>query len=96
MQKSNGSKVTMGDVARIANVSKSTVSHVLNDTKHVSTNTRNKILKVIEETGYTPNLVAKALKKSETRTIGLVISDIQNQFFIDVIKAISDACIENN
>ena len=81
MQKSNGSKVTMGDVARIANVSKSTVSHVLNDTKHVSAKTRNKILKVIEETGYTPNLVAKALKKSETRTIGLVISDIQNQFF---------------
>lgn len=96
MQKSNGSKVTMGDVARMANVSKSTVSHVLNDTKHVSAKTRNKILKVIEETGYTPNLVAKALKKSETRTIGLVISDIQNQFFIDVIKAISDACIQNN
>ena len=96
MQKSNGSKVTIGDVARIANVSKSTVSHVLNDTKHVSDRTKDKILKVIEETGYTPNLVAKALKKSETRTIGLVISDIQNQYFIDVIKAISDACIQNN
>lgn len=95
MQKSNGSKATIGDIARIANVSKSTVSHVLNNTKHVSDQTREKILKVIEETGYTPNLVAKALKKAETKTIGLVISDIQNQYFIDVIKAISDECILN-
>ena len=95
MQKSSENKTTIGDVARIAKVSKSTVSHVLNNTKNVSDKTREKILKVIEETGYTPNLVAKALKKSETKTIGLVISDIQNQYFIDVIKAISDECIRN-
>lgn len=95
MQKSSENKTTIGDIARIANVSKSTVSHVLNNTKNVSSKTREKILKVIEETGYTPNLVAKALKKSETKTIGLIISDIQNQYFIDVIKAISDECIRN-
>ncbi len=95
MQKSSENKTTIGDIARIAKVSKSTVSHVLNNTKNVSDKTREKILKVIEETGYTPNLVAKALKKSETKTIGLVISDIQNQYFIDVIKAISDECIKN-
>lgn len=95
MQKSSENKTTIGDIARIAKVSKSTVSHVLNNTKNVSDKTREKIMKVIEETGYTPNLVAKALKKSETKTIGLVISDIQNQYFIDVIKAISDECIKN-
>lgn len=95
MQKGSENKTTIGDIARIANVSKSTVSHVLNNTKNVSDKTKEKVLKVIEETGYTPNLVAKALKKSETKTIGLVISDIQNQFFIDVIKAISDECIKN-
>lgn len=80
---------TIRDVSRVANVSKSTVSHVINGTKNVSEKTRSKVLDAIETTGYTQNFIARALKKSETKTIGLVIQDIRNQYFIDVIHAIN-------
>lgn len=82
-------KSTICDVSCEANVSKSTVSHVINGTKSVSDETRRKVLEAIEATGYTQNYIAKALKKSETKTIGLVIQDIRNQYFIDVIHAIN-------
>ena len=87
--KENITTVTISDVSRIANVSVSTVSHVINGTKNVSEKTKNKVLAAIESTGYTQNFVAKALKSSETKTIGLVISDTRNQYFIDVIYAIN-------
>lgn len=82
--------VTINDIAKMANVSKSTVSHVINGTKYVSEKTRKKVEKVIEETGYILNFNAKSLKKLETKTIGVVISDIKNKFFIDVIHAIDE------
>lgn len=79
---------TIRDVSREANVSISTVSHVLNKTRYVSEETTLKVLKAVDEVGYVPNIVAKNLKKSATNTIGLVVSDIRNQFFIDVISVI--------
>lgn len=82
--------ITIADVSRVANVSMSTVSHVINGTKNVSEETRRRVMAAIEATGYTQNFIAKALKKSETKTIGLVISDIRNRYFIDVIYAINN------
>ena len=79
---------TIKDVSKKANVSISTVSHVLNGTRFVSEETTQRVLKAIEEVGYVPNIVAKNLKKSATNTIGLVVSDIRNQFFIDIISVI--------
>ena len=61
------SKITISQIAKMANVSTSTVSHVINGTKNVSDRTRLKVAGIINETGYTPNYVAKALKKSETK-----------------------------
>lgn len=84
------SVVTIADVARVANVSVSTVSHVINGTKNVSKEAKQRVMSAIETTGYTQNFIAKALKKSETKTIGLVISDIRNRYFIDVIYAINN------
>lgn len=79
---------TIKDVSKKANVSISTVSHVLNGTRFVSEETTQRVLKAIEEVGYVPNIVAKNLKKSATNTIGLVVSDVRNQFFIDIISVI--------
>lgn len=89
-------KITISDIAKIAGVSKSTVSHVINQTKYVSKNTKEKVQKIIDETGFIINFNAQSLKKSETRTIGLVISDIKNQFFIEVIHAIHEEARRNN
>lgn len=93
--KKKETKITINNIAEMAHVSTSTVSHVINGTKNVSNSTRKKVMGVIKETGYTPNLVAKALKKSETKTIGLIVSDITNQFFIDVIQAINEEALKN-
>lgn len=93
--KKEETKITISDIAEMAHVSKSTVSHVINGTKNVSADTKKKVKKIIDRTGYTPNLVAKALKKSETKTIGLIVSDITNQFFIDVIQAINEEALKD-
>lgn len=93
---SKKSEITIADIARMANVSKSTVSHVLNGTKFVNESTKNKVLQVVNETGYIVNVIAKSLKKSETKTIGLVISDIRNKYFIDVIHAIDEEARQHN
>jgi len=83
----------MKDVAELAGVSASTVSHVLNGTRKVSEDTRERVRLAIEELGYEPNLLAKSLKVSRTFTIGLLISDIQNPFFTSVIRGAEDVAL---
>jgi LacI family transcriptional regulator len=84
---------TMKDVAKMAQVSVSTVSHVLNGTRRVSEETRNTVLAIIAELGYQPNLLAKGLKTQRTFTVGLLISDIQNPFFTSVVRGIEDVAL---
>ena len=62
--------VTMSEVARRAGVSVTTVSHVLNDTRPVSAHRRQAVLLAVDETGYVPNHLARALRTSRTHTIG--------------------------
>ena len=81
-------KATINDVSRLAKVSISTVSHVLNGTRSVNEDTRQRVLRAIEETGYIPNLMAKGLKQAQTQTIGLLVTDIKNEFFTDVVHII--------
>src|SRR5687767_12114460 len=83
----------MKDVAELAGGSASTVSHVLNGTRKVSEDTRERVRLAIEELGYEPNLLAKSLKVSRTFTIGLLISDIQNPFFTSVIRGAEDVAL---
>jgi len=82
--------VTMHDVAKKAGTSIFTVSSVINNTSSVSTKLKNRVLKAIDELGYTPNLVARGLKKRTTLLIGLVISDVEDIFFPGVIKGIEE------
>lgn len=79
---------TMGDVARAAGVSVSTVSHVVNGTRPVSAAAREAVLAAIAEVGYRHNTVARALATSSTQTVGLAISALRNPYFGDLVHAI--------
>lgn len=83
-------RATITDVAEIAGVSKSTVSHVINNTRFVEDVTRSRVLKVVEELGYQPSLVARSLTTNRTETIGIIVSDVTNNFFGDVLHGIED------
>ena len=83
----------MKDVAELARVSVSTVSHVMNGTRRVSEETRGDVLAAVEELSYKPNLLAKGLKTRRTYTIGLLIPDIQNSFFTSVVRGVEDVAL---
>ncbi len=87
--------ITIGDVARMANVSKGTVSAVLNNKNTVSEATRKKVLKVIEKLNYRPNQVARSLSSRQTKSIGLVIKEIDNPYFAKVMKGVFDVCVKS-
>ncbi|MEJ6950127.1 LacI family DNA-binding transcriptional regulator [Natronospora cellulosivora (SeqCode)] len=72
---------TINDIARIANVSKSTVSKVINDYSGVSDKTKNNILKIMKEENYWPNSVARSLSTNKSYTIGIFDPDRLNNFF---------------
>ncbi len=78
----------MRDVAALAGVSVSTVSHVINETRFVEEATKQKILQAIKTLNYRPNILAQSLKGKGTRTIGVLVADIRQAFFADSIKAI--------
>ena len=84
-------KVTIKDIARRANVSVASVSYVLNNTRYVSPELHARIELAIEELGYTPNLVARSLRQSRTKTIGLIVPDNSNPFFAEIAKGVEDA-----
>ena len=88
--------MNISDIARLAGVSKGTVSRVINNSKEgVSEETRRRIQQIIKETGYIPNQVAGSLTYSCTKTIGLIIPDIQNMFFPQLVRGIEDCANEN-
>lgn len=84
------SRVTIKDIARIASVSTATVSRVINANYYVSPEVAERVRDAIDETGYVPNSVARSLKMEATYTIGLVVSDISNQYFMRMARAIED------
>ena len=89
--------VTRNDVARLAGVSPATVSYVINNgPRPVAAETREKVLQVINELNYQPSLVARNLRMQRTSTIGLVLPDIQNPYFSEVVRGIEAVAFENN
>jgi LacI family transcriptional regulator len=85
-----GLKFNIKDVAKRAGVSISTVSRVINDSKVVRPETHVKVMKAIEELGYKPNAIARSLKVKNTKTIGILIPDISNNFYPEVVRGIED------
>lgn len=88
--------VTISDIAKKAGVSSATVSRVLNDSGYVKQSTREKIEAVIKEMNFTPSAIARSLSKNETNTIGVIVPDITNSYFGEVIKGISEIAEKNN
>ena len=82
------------DVAREAGVSTATVSHVINKTRHVSDETRERVLRAIEQCDYYPNAHARSLASGRSNTLGLLVSDISNPFFPELVKSIEMAAFE--
>jgi DNA-binding LacI/PurR family transcriptional regulator len=82
------------DVAREAEVSTATVSHVINNTRYVSDEVRARVLEAIERCGYYPNAQARSLASGRSHTLGLVVSDITNPFFPELVKSIEMAAYE--
>jgi LacI family transcriptional regulator len=80
--------VTMADVARLAGVNASTVSHVLNGTRAVSGPTREAVLSAIDRTGYRQNTLARSLARSSTTTLGLASRFVSNPHFADLVTSI--------
>ncbi len=81
---------TISDIARQANVSRTLVSRVLNNKPGVSPENRRKILEVIKENNYVPNGLAKSLVLQKTNTIGVVMDDLCNDFFFQLIRGLQD------
>ncbi|MBP2473383.1 LacI family transcriptional regulator [Crossiella equi] len=83
--------VTRRDVARLAGTSESVVSYVLNaGPRNVAPATKERVLAAIEELGYRPNAVARSLRTSRTRTLGLCVPDSANPFFAELAAQIAE------
>src|SRR5947199_1280886 len=84
--------MNLEQVAKLAGVSTATVSRVLNNHNVVRVKTRARVLKAIEELRYHPNLHARTLAGGKSRTIGVIVSNMENPFFFDIYQSIeSDA-----
>src|SRR5438105_10437671 len=84
--------MNLEQVALRARVSTATVSRVLNNASVVKTSTRASVMKAIEEMKYHPNLHARSLAGGKSRTIGVIVSNVENPFFFDIYKTVaSDA-----
>ena len=84
------------DVAKRAGVSAATVSRVLADKPHVRPEVREHVLKIVGEIGYQPNRSARRLRGSSSDVIGLIVSDLQNPFFISVVHGMEEVAYENH
>jgi len=81
-------KITIKDVAKEAGVSLATTSYVLNGKKSFSDETKKKVLDAVDKLDYKPSSFAKAMRSGKTKSIGLILPNLDNPFFPELIKAI--------
>ncbi|MEN2399231.1 LacI family DNA-binding transcriptional regulator [Flavobacterium sp. MC2016-06] len=92
-------KITIKDIAKAANVSVTTVSFVLNDKgekKGISKEVIEKVFRISNEMNFKPNMIASSLRTGKTRSIGLIVEDISNQFFSELARVIEREAIDLN
>jgi DNA-binding LacI/PurR family transcriptional regulator len=80
--------VTLLEVAKRARVSPATVSRVLNDTGRVKAPARARVLRAVSELHYHPNIHARTLARGRSRTLGMIVSNLRNPFFLDIFQAL--------
>lgn len=86
---------TLKDVARYAQVSPSTVSYVFNGKKRVRPETAKRIADAIKALDYHPNAAARSLKTSRTHSVGVIIPDFSNIFYVDVLSGIESRLVQD-
>jgi len=91
-------KVSLQDVARVADVSPATVSRVINGTVKVKPQKKQRVLDVIARLGYSPSRVARRLrsKHATSQLVGLIVPDLQNPFFSGIARAVEDIAYEHS
>ncbi|MBI5974846.1 LacI family DNA-binding transcriptional regulator [Staphylococcus canis] len=87
--------VSVKDVAKLANVSTATVSRVLSNTGRVKAHNRQRVLDAAEALGYHPNNLGRQLRKMETMTILVVVPDITNSYFSEILRNIENIARSN-
>lgn len=88
-------EITIRDIAKMCNVSVSTVSRVINNQKRVSEETRKKVLKIIKDLNYVPNNAAVTMVKKETKIIAVIVPEIINSFYTAVIQGTEEYARNN-
>ena len=88
--------IRLKDIANKLKISESTVSRALADDPRISDATKTRVNKIAKELNYTPNLIAKSLKIKKTKTLGIIISDITNPFYPEIIRGVEDIANEND
>ncbi|MGF1752607.1 DNA-binding transcriptional regulator CytR [Vibrio makurazakiensis] len=86
---------TMKDVAQLAGVSTATVSRALMNPEKVSSSTRKRVEDAVLEAGYSPNSLARNLRRNESKTIVTIVPDICDPYFTEIIRGIEDAAVEH-
>ena len=84
------------EIAKLAKVSTATVSRTINRVPTVDSRLAKRVWKVISEIGYYPNTQARALVSGKTRIFGLIVSDITNPFFPEIVQSFEDIAVEHN
>lgn len=79
--------MSLDEVAKRAKVSPATVSRVLNNVGSVKTSTRARVMKAVQELKYHPNVYARTLAGGKSRTLGMIVSNLENPFFLDIFRA---------
>jgi len=82
------------DIAEDAGVSIATVSRVLNNSQPVSEELRRRVMDSVERLNYQPNLVARSLRTRRTLVVGVLVPNISNPYFTDIVRAIEDVAME--
>jgi len=89
-------EVTIGDIAKEAGVSKATVSRVINNSNSVTEETRQKIQAIITKRKYSPSAVARGLSKRTSSTIGVIVPEVDNPFFGEILRGVTEVIDRNN
>ena len=83
---------TIKDVAKMAGVSTTTVSHVINKTRFVAKETEEAVMQAIKNLKYSPSAVARSLKVNTTKSIGMIVTTSESPYFAEIIHAVEDHC----
>ena len=92
---SEASHNSLEDVAKLAGVSTATVSRVLNNSGVVRTETRVRVLEAVQDLNYYPNAHARALAGKSSRALGLIVSNLENPFFLDIFRVLEQEAHAN-